>query len=267
MTARLVDTRTRTRTAARRPGPVPPRAPLAPRARAVRPGPGYCRAPPTIRAATRGGAGAGPVLPPACRLRGGQPPGGSDPCLRSQGCAARRRAFWWLVLSTAAGMRAHRVSWTPDPRARSAVPGRFARARDASTAGCELAARRMEDPTPPYPVLPPRTPTFSSLGTPPCLRRATGADARDNSCDTHGHAQRSRPQCAWSASIVVIPKDSANSDNSLATSTSFAAEITFSTYRTPFTISFICRVRFDIKGIHASNLKKISDIIRIATNL
>ena len=146
-------------------------------------------------------------------------------------------------------------------------PGRFARARDASTAGCELAARRMEDRAPPYPVLPPRTPTFSSLGTPPCLRRATGADARDNSCDTHGHAQRSRPQCAWSASIVVIPKDSANSDNSLATSTSFAAEITFSTYRTPFTISFICRVRFDIKGIHASNLKKISDIIRIATNL
>jgi hypothetical protein len=53
----------------------------------------------------------------------------------------------------------------------------------------------------------------------------------------------------------------------LATSTSFAAEITFSTYRTPFTISFICRVRFDIKGIHESNLKKISDIIRIATNL
>lgn len=203
--------------------------------------------------------------PAACA--GGQPPGGSDPCLRSQGCAARRRAFRWLVLSTAAGMRAHRVSWAPDPRARSAVPGRFARARDASTAGCELAARRMEDPTPPYPVLPPRTPTFTSLGTPPCLLRATGADARDNSCDTHGHAQRSRPQCAWSASIVVIPKDSANSDNSLATSTSFAAEITFSTYRTPFTISFICRVRFDIKGIHASNLKKISDIIRIATNL
>jgi hypothetical protein len=126
---------------------------------------------------------------------------------------------------------------------------------------------RMEDRTPPYPVLPPRTPTFSSLGTPPCLQRATGADARDNSCDTHGHAQRSRPQCAWSVSIVVIPKDSANSDNSLAASTSFAAEITFSTYRTPFTISFICRVRFDIKGIHASNLKKISDIIRIATNL
>jgi hypothetical protein len=108
---------------------------------------------------------------------GGHPPGGGEPGLRSQGCTAWRRACRRSALSAAAGLRVYRVCGAPDSRARSAAPGQLARARDAAAAGCELAARRMEGRTPPCPVLPRRTPTFSSrkgrLATmpPACGRR------------------------------------------------------------------------------------------------
>ncbi len=142
-----------------RPG-APPRALHAPHPRAVRPGPGCCRAPPALRATPRGGVGVGPVLLTACRRRGRNTAGTGR--LRSQGCAVQRRASRRSVLSAAAGLRVHWVRGAPDPIVRSAVPGQLARARDAASAGCQLAARRMEGRTPPDPVLTPRKPTFST---------------------------------------------------------------------------------------------------------
>jgi hypothetical protein len=110
------------------------------------------------------------------------------------------------------------------------LPGRFARARDASAAGRSPHGgwRIKLRPIPSY-LSEHLHSLKEKLGTPPCLQRATSADARVTSCDAHGHAQRSCPQCAWPASIVVIPKYSAKSDDSLAASTSLAAETTFST--------------------------------------
>ena len=72
---------------------------------------------------------------------------------QGQGSGSRRLACWRSALSAAAGLRVYRVRGRGSSRPLAGP--RPARARDATAAGCELAARRMEGRTQPCPVLPP----------------------------------------------------------------------------------------------------------------